>query len=289
MKHAFLILAYNNPAHLGRIIRRLASDNHYFFIHIDKKVKDLSPFKKEVLNIKNVYFLNDKQRVVVNWGTFSQIKGELALLRVSSSYLVHFDYYHLMSGADYPVQSNEKFDDFFSTNEGKSFMHFDSPEEIEKWRKMKYPQRLKKWNFMDLGFKSQRLTRYIQIIFNHLFKRSEISNLTAGWQWFSWHHTVVQYVLDYVKQNHDYVKRFRYTTCCDEIFFHNFLYKNLKELNIEKNSYRYIDWHPKRPTSTLPLILTELDYNDIIDSGALICRKVDPEISAKLLYLLDKL
>jgi len=42
--HAFLILAHRQPALLGRIVRILAEENHYFFIFIDEKSRRLTIF-----------------------------------------------------------------------------------------------------------------------------------------------------------------------------------------------------------------------------------------------------
>ena len=67
LNHAFLIMAYNNPELLARTIRLLECDNHYFFVHIDKKA-DLEPFRLSLNGIKNMVLLSDNERIIVNWG-----------------------------------------------------------------------------------------------------------------------------------------------------------------------------------------------------------------------------
>lgn len=47
MNHAFLIMAHREPKLVKRIVSQLIDNNHFFFIHVDKKV-DLLPFKKEL-------------------------------------------------------------------------------------------------------------------------------------------------------------------------------------------------------------------------------------------------
>lgn len=56
---------------------------------------------------------------------------------------------------------------------------------------------------------------------------------------------------------------------------------------ISNNSFRYVDWHPKHNYASLPLVLDERDYADIINSGMLFCRKVESGKSDILLDMLD--
>lgn len=69
MNHAFLIMAYNNPDLLSRTTRLLEAENHYFFVHIDKKA-DLEPFRLSLNGIKNMILLSDNERIIVNWGGY---------------------------------------------------------------------------------------------------------------------------------------------------------------------------------------------------------------------------
>ena len=93
----------------------------------------------------------------------------------------------------------------------------------------------------------------------------------------------------YIKSNPFYLKRWHHTHCCDELIFHTLLNNKTKELNIEKyNSLRYIEWHPKRESPSLPLILDEREYEDIVKKNAFFCRKIHPELSHRLIILLKK-
>lgn len=65
-KHLFMIVAHNEPELLGRIVRKLAAPNHYFYIHIDKK-KDMKQFFHCVGDVPNVDWCGELQ-MNVNWG-----------------------------------------------------------------------------------------------------------------------------------------------------------------------------------------------------------------------------
>lgn len=284
--HAFLILAHDAPNLIRRNIEKLQSENHYFFLHIDKNTS-MKPFEEALGNLANICFLKGKDRIRCSWGGFSLVEAELNLLKKAYS-LKKIDYYHLISGHDYACVKCNAFDEFFDNNLGKSFMHYDSEQEIQMWRNNKYADRVT-WHFNDSGmpaFFKQKLVNFL----NKYFKKKEINNLVAGWQWFSWHKSVVDYVLDFLELNEDFKKQFYYTTCSDEMFFHTMLYDKIALLNIVKDdSLRYIVWYPKRYSKTLPLVLDERDFLDIIESKKLFCRKIYEEQSVHLLDKLDRL
>src|SRR4051794_14167084 len=99
MRIAYLILAHNNYAHLQRLIDALNEYDSGFYIHIDKK-SELPEIKGD-----NIIFIEN--RVKVYWSTFSEVQATLnlmekAILDTRNSYFV------LLSGADYPVKSNNE-------------------------------------------------------------------------------------------------------------------------------------------------------------------------------------
>jgi len=65
MKIAYLISAYTDAPHLGKLVDALYTDDSYFFIHVDKKV-DISPFKESTAGKRHVSFLKDRHKVA--WG-----------------------------------------------------------------------------------------------------------------------------------------------------------------------------------------------------------------------------
>lgn len=227
----------------------------------------------------------------VNWGGFSQIQCTINLLQ--AAFNDNMDYYHLISGQDYPCKSNQEFDAFFEKNKGKSFMYYDTEKEAKLWRLEKYPYRYMYWYFTDTFILRNKhlhlLSNYIAKIFNKLFKRKPLKRIYAGWNWFSWSKKVVEYVLLQKKENKSYFKRFHFTTCCDEIIFHTLLANHLQELEINpNNSLRFVEWSPKRHyTEKLPLVLQEMEYDDIVKSNAVFCRKVELPVSIQLIKMLD--
>ena len=283
LNHAFLIIAHDSPELLERIIGKIKAPNHYIFIHLDQKA-DIGKFEY-IASMGGVIFT---ERINVTHGGFSQVMAELILLKAAHYFPVHIDYFHLISGHDYPCVSNNDFDEFFSTNRGRSYMHFDSDTEHVKWKE-KIEARYKYWYHLeDYGW-NKHLAKLLCGVLNKLYKKKITVDFFAGWQWFSWHRSVVDYVLTYMAENPKCILPYKYTSCFDEVFFHTLLHNKIDELNIEKNdALRYIDWYPKREYDTLPLVLDERDYADIEASGKFFIRKVFLNRSDKLLDMLDK-
>lgn len=289
MNHAFLLMAHDDPELLARILKRLKAPNHFFYLNIDEKTGDeYIPRLMGLLGERRDFqvFIYRKR---LNWGGYSIVDCELSLMREAMKTEIPFDYFHLLSGHDYPCVNNLEFDRFFEENRGRSYMHFDSDEEVAEWRKKKYPDRVMPWYLFD-QMKGGRLRRYCERMLNKFVKRKQIPELYAGWQWFSWHRTLIKYVLDYEKKNPAYFRRFHFTKCSDEVVFHTLLHSHIEELNIESHdSLRFIEWHPKRSCNTLPLVLEKTELEEILEKKSLFCRKVRYPESETLLDALDKL
>ena len=289
MNHTFLIQVHKSPKLLRRILERISGDNHYFFINIDKKVRNVEEFENQIRNIKNVMQIS---HINVMHGGFSQVVCTIKQFRYASSLPLDFQYFHTISGQDYPCVSMETFDAFFECND-RSYMMLDTDEEAKKWKKKKYPHRLDHWYFMDVLNKPWMCKVHLAGIVRRLLywvprKKFDQSLIWGGWNWFSLHRDVVEFIIDYFDQNKLFINRFHYTTSSDELVFSSIIYPYADILRIEKrNSLRYIDWNPQRECSSLPLILDERDYDDIISSGAFFCRKVDLIVSKTLIDMLD--
>lgn len=295
MNHAFIMQVHAYPALFGDILRQLEAANHYFFVHVDKK-QDEALFRQAVGNIQNVYFLEGRQRMRVNHGGFSQIQCTLRLLEAVLSFETKIDRIHSVSGQDYPCVSNEVFDDYFLTKCGdyKGFMWYDSPEEVAEWRKQKYPDRYRSYYFADTRWTyidklDDLIMKVLRSTLGKIYLKPANPEIVGGWSWFSWSSSIAQYVTEYFKKNPQELKKYKYTYCCDEIIFHTLLQSRLERLKIQKNmTIRFVEWHPKRPATGLPLTLNENEYTEIVNSDALFCRKVHPEESKKLISLLKK-
>ncbi len=288
LQHAFLMMVHKSPELFGRIVHILAKENHHFFIHIDKKVSNFLDYKTIVDDVDNVTFI---PRMSVYHGSVTQIYCELALYKAAIKAPIKMDYFHLISGQDYPLRSNEQFDDFIEKNKGKSFGMIDSKEYRDECMKFKYPSRTDAYHpnangiFLRL---LRKLTLKLQVKYS---LRKKIPNTWGGWNWRSIYRPVVLYLLDYIDKNPSFLKRYNHTACCDELYYTTIIHPVQSQLNIDGRSpLRYVSWEPTHPVDSKhrPYNLDERDYPFIINSQAFFCRKVDLPISEKLLDMIDK-
>lgn len=286
--HAFLIIVHKQPSLLRRILQILEKTNHYFYIHVDAKVENYNEFTEVTKDIANVHFT--KKRISVFWAGFNMVKAELALLEEAKQSPVHFSHYHLISGSDYPLRSNEQFDDFFENNPD-SYMCYNYEQDMEKWEPIYNDKANRYYNWDHHGIIGRAIIRIGNSRLGpHLLPLKPIENFAGGWQWFSWSDNVVNFVLDYIKKNPRYLKRFKYTGSPDEHFFTTMLASHLEKLKINKHfPLRYISWEPYREIEQKhrPYDMNEDDYDRIINSAAFFCRKVEEQTSAKLLDMID--
>lgn len=118
MKIAYCISAYKDAEHLDRMIKALETDETCFFIHVDKKVKDIAPFQEVTLRHANCRLT--QQRFFVQWGSWSQVKYQELFLRESVE--AGADRIVILTGQDYPLWSNRRLHDYFSQNRDKVLM-----------------------------------------------------------------------------------------------------------------------------------------------------------------------
>lgn len=97
-KHAILVQAHKNVDYFVNLAKIKPTINIY--IHFDKKSDEYERLKNQSLP-NNIYLITD--RVVVNWGGFSQILATLILFE--TAFANHDNgYFHLLSGEDILLQ-----------------------------------------------------------------------------------------------------------------------------------------------------------------------------------------
>ncbi len=282
-----MFIAHKQPNLLARTLRILAKENHHFFVHVDSKSEAFDLFKEATAGIKNVTFV--ERMSLYHCGISHLYCIQNMLKRVMTS-AVHFDYIHMLSGQDYPLRSNEQFDDFFEHTD-HSFMYFDQGEFKESMLPM-YHKMVDYYHANQSGTITYKIFEGLRIgrLLSFICKRPPIENFASGWDWFSWSEPVYRFVVNELEGNESLVKRFNYTISPSEHIFHTILSTHVDELKIETdNPLRYVSWHPHRQVESdyRPFTFNEQDFEFIIGRKAFFCRKVDETESAKLLDMID--
>lgn len=269
-KHAYLIMAHNNFDQLQVLLDLLDDERNDIYLHVDKKARDFCPCSLKTHHAS----LIEVERIKVNWGGHSQIKCEMSLLKAAAP--KHYRYYHLLSGLDLPLKTQDEIHTFFAANAGKNFIRFDPRANQTK----DFVSRTQYFYFLQDIIGRNRGRRYavLEIIEKYCLalqeklgiRRKALVPLYKGTQWFSIKDDLVQYLL-----GHEAVikKQFRFSKCADEVFLHSLVMASPFRNSVVDNSLRAIDW--KRGS---PYTYQQEDVSELLSSACLFARKFDSKV-----------
>lgn len=294
MKIAYLILAHNDPKQLNKLIESLYVDNiTYFFIHIDKK-QDISPF---IFNKKNVIYI--KKRIYINWGGYSICEAEKMLLQESLNYNIIFNRFILLSGLDYPIWSNKKMINEYENNPQKIYMKAYNLSKVS--TPSKIPQRICTYHFRDLKIENRLLRRcivgglmhimnYVPIKKNNYIKvNNERWDIWGGSQWFNIPRECALFLLNALN-NEGICNYFKTSFAPDELMVQTIIFNSKFKIYAEPLEENGIYPGLEKTTMTHYIeynkgqkIFNEEDFNKLISSNKMFCRKLRTGISDKLI------
>lgn len=214
MHHAWLIIAHNEFGILQRLITALDAPQCDFFIHIDRKVKDLPEI---TVAAGRLYMLKD--RVDVRWGSVSQIRCELALFQAAEEH-GPYNFYHVISGTTLPLKPFPQIDEYFLRHAGKSILS-------GLCRDTAYQETLKmrRYNLFLRNYGSANAVK--RKVSQYMWKSAIAAQRMLGIQanrgksfykasnWLSLTEEAVQLILS---RKNEILKTYRWTFCGDEYF-----------------------------------------------------------------------
>lgn len=283
-KHAYLIMAHNNFEQLGLLIQVLDNPRTDLFIHIDAKT-DFTDYKR-LQNAACYSSVHVYKKYKIYWADYSQTQCELFLFEKALEY-GPFEYYHLISNADFPTMSQEKILSFFDSNKGKEFISFRFPMNAWPFRNKPYTTEIKYYHILSKYYRTNNkvINRFVYFIeyscvfIQFLLRINRIHGQyipAKGSNWISVTESFAKYIID----NKKFIERnFNHTRSSEEVFPAILAYNNEhfrenlydKKCDSSNNAnQRYIDW--KRG---FPYTFKVEDYDEIVSSGFPFVRKVD--------------
>jgi hypothetical protein len=276
-KHAYLIMAHNEFGILKKQLLLLDHIRNDIYVHIDKKVRafDFSQFTQLVKKSK-LFFV---QRTAVTWAAYSQINAELMLLK--EAVMNNYEYYHLLSGSDLPLKSQDEIHDFFDQHSGLEFLEFD----LRAYTTKDFYERIQYYHFFQelMGKKRQGMLNFMnnsslkgqQILGINRIRNSKF-DFNKGLNWFSITHALAHYVLS---QENMIRNIFRYTLAADEVVIHTIVWNSDFKNRISDKIIRYTK-------KGRPYIFRDGDFERLMRLDAFWVRKfsenVDPIIVEKI-------
>lgn len=296
MKLAFLISAHTDAQHLLRLVNNLPSDSDKY-IHIDLKT-DINAFSV-VAAQDNVHIINERYNVM--WGSFLQVDFQRALMRAALSSGVNYDYLITLSGLDYPLWSNEKILRFFEKNKGREFIQGVCVKEQGKDTKIYRKYRFLNNHCWKYGTLKSKFRVAIRKIVYALGFRKPLTvkcdgicyDLFKGSDWWAITGNLAKYFMDFYDTHPAFVRYFKNSfspneTIWQTIAFHSeFADKCILSVG-KKNKFgeltplTYIEYKDDIK------VFTEDDFDTLIKSDKMFCRKVTTDKSNKLMDMIDK-
>lgn len=273
MKHAYLIIAHNELELLKNLISILDDERNDIYIHFDAKLNKLPELS---VNKSKLYIL--EKRINVCWADFSVVEAELALLRAAYSNH-HYAYYHLLSGVDLPLKSQEYIHDFFDKNAGQEFIDiclYDVLTEMER--------KMMRWHLFPKDFKNVGkfafITRLMRATFIRIqeplgIKRNKHIDFRKGSQWVSITSDFTEYLLS---RENIIRKIYSHTFCPDEVFMQTECWNSEFRQKLHDYSPNYrghmrlIDWQRGNP-----YVWRDEDYDELMHSDRIFARKFSSE------------
>ena len=275
MKHAYLIITHGEFEVLACLIKAIDDVRNDIFIHFDKKISSV-PY----LETQRAGLFILKNRIDVRWGDISVVKAEYALFHEAYYNEYIYDYYHLLSGVDMPLKSQNEIHNFFSIHSGYEFRGYSQGDILSHLKR-----KVQRFHLFPRSFRNgkgvcyivKRILRALVLYFQRLFgiTRNQRVVFKKGTQWVSVTHPFVAHLL---ANQESVFSMYHHTFCCDEIYkqtlcWNSFFRDRVYDLNNEEiGSLRKIGWRGNRL-----LEWQQKDYEELLNSQALFARKFSGE------------
>ncbi len=276
MKHCVLITAYKDAKQINRLIGRIPQE-WGIFIHIDKK----SPISDNEISDRAVKI----ERKPVYWGSFVHVEVFLRMMEVAMEDDRCFDYFHLITGQDYPAIDLRKADALIET--GKIYLH-NEPIPRSCWPSWdgglqfyRYAT-FARWTDTRFPIYNKALNRLCKIAQFWKTKRFYLPPypVYGGSSYMSIPRTAVAHLL-HSEISKDLQHRLRYSLDGEETFYQTAIINSELKDDVVNDDMRLIIWPG-------PMVLDESHIQEIHKCGKLFIRKVETGKSDKLMDMLDE-
>ncbi len=266
MKHAYLILAHNQPEVLEILVGALDDARNDIFIHWDCKASGRPQVNTSRAGL---YWVEDP--IDVRWGDVSIVQAELRLMAQANKQ-GSYEYYHLLSGVDLPLKSQDYIHSFFDQHRGKEFVGYYHGADLNP----SLERKVHRWHLFSDSFQGHggvfTMKRILRAVFLRIqellgWRRHQGRTFKKGTQWVSLTDGFVRYILE---REEAILKDYRAAFCSDEIFVQTELWYSPFKGNIfdvadeARGCMRMIDWQDNRLADYTPEDLPRLKASSML-------------------------
>ncbi|MBP5559039.1 MAG: hypothetical protein J6X71_04660 [Bacteroidales bacterium] len=285
-RHAYCIIAHLDPEMLHVMVAMLDHPLNDIYIHIDTKV-DITPFLGAKTKWSKVEYL--PERMSVEWGSTSQIEAEILIFEYAFNH-GSYGYYHMMSGQDLPLMSQDALHDFFDRKHpGKEFVTI-NPRQDEK--DIEYKTRYYHFFVKSLSDTQRSFSHYWHYyLHSACIKVQKLLGIRRKYPFVlkkSMHFVSVTHgFLSYLLERKEFIRKtFAHTLCGDEIFLQSILWDSPFRDNIfipqegRPAALRNVMWVNHKAH-----IWKESDYDSLVSCPEVFALKFTSEDKGLLLRL----
>ena len=288
-RHAYLIMAHDNPCQLSKLIHLLDDERNDIFVHIDKKSESFPMEIFDSLVQKSILKVITRKKCL--WAEYSQVDIELDLLEAAMQQ-GNYRYLHLLSGHDLPLKTQNQIHDFFDKH-SEEFITVIAGEKL--LRRQRYYARYTRYKHPLLKISNFRNSKTLKI-FDELLVRIQVLfrmnvqnkrntkhwGFRDGWTWFS----ITKEFANYILSQRSYIQSiFKDAKAPDEFLmatlaYNSTFFKRLypKDKETGYGSMRYIDWSRGKPYN-----FQKEDFSRLISSNCMFARKFDETIDNNII------
>lgn len=211
-KHAYLIIAHDNWKILEKLLILLDDKRNDIYLHIDRK-SNLINFSNNVHNA-NLFVFHE---IDVRWGDISLIQVEFFLFKTAYC-KGNYSYYHLISGSDLPLKTQDEIHAFFDAHYPTEFIGFSlemtCDDRVNRAYIFPKYQRIKNRYGNKLLGSLRSFCAFLQKILNYNHYKLK-DKLMIGPEWVSITEQSVSLILSKEKV---IMKQYRFASCGDEVY-----------------------------------------------------------------------
>lgn len=269
---AYLILVHKNPEQVNMFIEQLLNYGDCdIYIHVDKKAENIIP---DIRKDNRIYVVS---KYSVSWGSFEIVKAAIELMKMVTN--SRMDYTHMYFGSGQDLLVKKGLYEYLSKNRDKIFLRING--KIDNSRRASARYRIC-WPHKLMIRNDLHPYRFIRIAMQFLCKfgivvrpnKKTIKNKVTfyeGRTWFIAPIDVLEYIVDYVKNNPDYVDFWENSLASDLMFFQTIIMNSRYVGNVE-DELMYVKFGETFSTMNHPLTIT-MDDVEKIDDGNFYCAR----------------
>lgn len=285
---AYLLLAHKCPEQINMFIKQLLNYGDCdIYLHIDKKAKNIIP---EIEKSENIFIISEYS---VSWGSFEIPKAALSLMKLAAASGRKYTHYYFGSCQDLLVKKGMY--EFLASNPNNIFLRIHGPVKDKSRASARYkvcwPKKLmirNDWHpYRFVRVAIQYLCQAGIVCRKNEVKISKDIVFFEGRTWFIAPNAIIEYILDYIENNPEFIKFWEKSLASDLMFFQTII-MNSEYKDFVKDELMYVNFGKTFGTMNHPLNITIQD-NEKIEAGNYFCaRKFEYNDIDTIKYYLEK-